>query len=52
VRKTGFRFSVIDFLIIMAMLMIVVGMFGSQLHKATSKARRADAATAVVPSNR
>jgi hypothetical protein len=51
-RKTDSRFSVIDFLIIVAMLMIVVGMFGSQLHKATSKARRAETATAVAPSNR
>ncbi|MGA2629560.1 MAG: hypothetical protein ABSG54_05035 [Terriglobia bacterium] len=51
-RKTESRFSVIDFLIIVAMLMIVVGMFGAHLHKTASKARRAEAATAVVPSNR
>jgi Tfp pilus assembly protein PilV len=50
-RKTDSGFSIIDFLILVAMLMIVVGMFGQRLHNAPGKAKPS-AATTVAESPR
>lgn len=52
-QKTDTRFSIVDFLIIVAMLLIVVGMFGQRLHRTAGKAKPSAAATSVAePSGR
>jgi hypothetical protein len=48
VRHTNSGFSIVDFLIIMALMLIVVGLFGPLVRKSNSKAANGPARPAVV----
>jgi len=51
-RKTETGFSIVDFLIIVAMLLIVVGMFGQRLHRTAGNGRPSAATSVAEPSGR
>ena len=44
-RRSGQGFSIVDFLIIVALLLIVIGMFGPRLAQSRKKANKTAVAT-------
>ena len=47
-RRTTKGFSIVDFLIIMALLLIVIGIFGPLVKKSNNKAKSSAAPAAVI----